>query len=263
MKRSSKNFAPMIFTVSLFVLFVLHVAVLSPAAFRVNNDVMYSEGYLPMVFEIALQLTYLSCYIILFSFIALAVLRGGAPAGARYFLIFLCLTLLRYALNIFCSYMYEGGIPSSGDVIMTDALDGLFAFVLDSAQAAFCLWMCSWRIKKAEARYEAAQRWAEKHGDKSRAEEYNTLKWGKVFGLSNPIQLSLFLSASLIALIKIGSRLIYDISLAGIEGAPETAEIPLMAAYYISDIIFGLLIYVGCVAVLGAAVDKGNGNKVN
>ncbi len=234
-----------IFSALLLILFLLHVAVLSPVIFKINSDVAYEDSYLPFALETVLQLVYLGVYVVTFAFIALSVLRGGGKRGLNFLLAFSALTLLRYALNIFCSYMYEGGIPSSSERISSDLLDGLLTASLDVFQAAFCLVVTLWLVTKSKNRYEAALRWAKKHGDESKAEQYNSMKWSSIFGLSNPVQLSLFLSACLIALTKVGSRMIYDISLSEIGVAPTASEIPLMIAYYASDLIFGLLIYLG------------------
>ena len=250
MKNSKKNPSLIIFLALLLLLFVLHVAVLSPLIFRISSDVMYANSYLPFALETVLEIVYLAIYVVTFSFIALAVLHDGGKCGLKYFAVFIGLTVLRYGLNIFCSYMYEGGIPSSSETIISDVLDGLLTVFLDTTQAAICLAVTASLVSKSKKRYDAALKWARKHGDEKKAEEYNTLKWGKIFGLSNPVQLSLFLSGILISLTKIVSRMIYDISLSQIEGVPSSSEIPLMIAYYASDLVFGLLIYLGCVTVV-------------
>lgn len=234
---------------------------LSPVIFRISSDVTYENSYLPFALETVLEIVYLAVYVVTFSFIALAVLRGGGKGGLKFLVVFFSLTVLRYGLNIFCSYMYEGGIPSSSETIISDVLDGLLTVLLDTLQAALCLAVTAGLVSKSKKRYDAALKWARKHGDEKKAEDYNTLKWGKIFGLSNPVQLSLFLSGLLISLTKIVSRMIYDISLSQIEGAPSSSEIPLMIAYYLSDLVFGLLIYLGCVAVVWFAA--GNEEKQN
>ena len=238
-----------LFSVLLIILFLLHVAVLSPITFRINSDVAYENSYLPFAMETLLQLVYLAVYVVTFAYIAWATMHSG-KRGLKFLGIFAASTVLRYALNIFCSYMYEGGIPSSSERILSDVRDGLLAASFDIFQAAFCLVVTLWLVSKSKRRYEAALKWAKKHGDESRAEQYNTMKWSSIFGLSNPVQLSLFLSACLIALTKIGSRMIYDISLSEMGVAPTAAEIPLMIAYYLSDLIFGLLIYLGSLAAV-------------
>ncbi len=240
---------PIIFSALLVLLFVLHVAVLSPIIFKTSTDVMYDGSYLPFALETLLELVYLAVYVVTFSFISLAVIKGGAKRGLVYLAVFFGLTVFRYGLNIFCSYLYEGGIPSSSEVIMSDILDGSLTAVLDTFQAAFCLAVTAFLLSKSKKRYSAALKWAKKHGDERKAEEYNNMKWQKIFGLSNPVQLSLFLSGALISLTKIISRMIYDISLTQIEGAPSSSEIPIMIAYYASDIVFGLLIYLACVMI--------------
>ena len=182
-------------------------------------------------------------------------MRSGKK-GLKFLGVFAALTVLRYALNVFCSYMYEGRIPSSSERILSDVRDGLLAASFDIFQATFCLGVTLWLVSKSKRRYEAALKWAKKHGDESRAEQYNNVKWTSVFGLSNPVQLSLFLSACLIALTKVGSRMIYDISLSEMGVAPTAADIPLMIAYYSGDIIFGLLIYLGSLTVIWISEEK-------
>ena len=245
-----------LFSALLLVLFLLHVAVLSPIIFKLNSDVAYEESYLPFALETILQLVYLAVYVVTFSFIARSVMREGAKKSLKFLFAFGGLTLLRYALNIFCSYMFEGGIPSSSDRILSDATDGLLQAAFDIFQAVFCFVVTLWLVSNSKKRYEAALKWAKKHGDESRAEQYNNMKWTSVFGLSNPVQLSLFLSACLIALTKVGSRMIYDISLSEMGVAPTAADIPLMIAYYSGDIIFGLLIYLGSLTVIWLSEEK-------
>ena len=244
------------FAILLTVLFLLHVAVLSPVIFKVNSDVAYEVSYLPFALETVLQLVYLAAYIVTFAFIALSVLRGGGKRGRKCLLIFIGLAIFRYALNIFCSYMYEGGIPSSSDRILSDVTDGLLTAAFDIFQAAFCLVVTLWLVSSSKKRYQAALKWAKKHGDESKADQYNNMKWTSVFGLKNPVQLSIFLSAALIALTKVGSRMIYDISLSEMGVAPTVSEIPLMAANYLSDLIFGLLIYLGSLTILWFSAGK-------
>ena len=249
MKFFKKISPTALFSVLLIILFLLHVAVLSPIAFKINSDVTYEDSYLPFAMETLLQLVYLAVYVVTFAYIAWATMHRG-KRGLKFLGIFAALTVLRYALNVFCSYMYEGGIPSSSERILSDVRDGLLAASFDIFQATFCLGVTLWLVSKSKRRYEAALKWARKHGDESRAEQYNTMKWPSIFGLSNPVQLSLFLSACLIALTKIGSRMIYDVSLSEMGVAPTAAEIPLMIAYYLSDLIFGLLIYLGSLAAV-------------
>lgn len=244
-----------LFSILLLLLFLLHVAVLSPISFRINSDVAYEDSYLPFALETLLQLVYLTVYIVTFAYIAWATIQC-AKKGLKFLGAFAGLTVLRYALNIFCSYMYEGGIPSSGERIFSDSLDGLLTASFDIFQAAFCFVVTLWLVIKSKNRYEAALKWAKKHGDESRAEQYNNMKWSSVFGLSNPVQLSLFLSACLIALTKIGSRMIYDISLTEMGVAPTASEIPIMIAYYLSDLIFGLLIYLGSLTAIWLTQEK-------
>ncbi len=244
-----------LFSLLLLVLFLLHVAVLSPISFKVNSDVAYEDSYMPFALETLLQLVYLAVYVVTFAFIALSAMKSS-KRGLKFLAVFAALTILRYALNIFCSYMYEGGIPASGERILSDSLDGLLTASFDIFQAAFCLAVTLWLVTKSKKRYEAALKWAKKHGDESRAEQYNTMKWSSIFGLSNPVQLSLFLSACLIALTKVGSRMIYDISLTEMGVTPTAAEIPLMTAYYASDVIFGLLIYLGSLTAVWFTQEK-------
>ena len=244
------------FSLLLLALFLLHVAVLSPLTFKINSDVAYEDSYLPFALETVLQLVYLAIYVVTFSFITLAVLQGGGKRGGKCLLIFIGLTVFRYGLNIFCSYMYEGGIPSSSDRILSDLADGLLTASLDIFQAAFCLVITLWLVTSSKKKYAAALKWAKKHGDESRAEQYNNMKWTSVFGLKNPVQLSLFLSACLIALTKVIGRMIYDISLSEMGAAPTTADIPIMTAYYLSDLIFGLLIYLGSLTILWLTAGK-------
>ena len=147
-------------------------------------------------------------------------------------------------------------IPNSSDRILSDATDGLLQAAFDIFQAVFCFVVTMWLVSNSKKRYEAALKWAKKHGDERRAEQYNNMKWTSVFGLSNPVQLSLFLSACLIALTKVGSRMIYDISLSEMGVAPTAADIPLMIAYYSGDIIFGLLIYLGSLTFIWLSEEK-------
>lgn len=251
-----KKFTPLAtFSILLIILFLLHVAVLSPISFKVNSDVAYENSYLPFALETLLQLVYLAVYVVTFAFISLSAMQSGKK-GLKFLVVFAALTVLRYALNIFCSYMYEGGIPSSGERILNDSLDGLLTAFFDVFQAAFCLAVTLWLVTRSKNKYEAALKWAKKHGDESKAEQYNNMKWTSIFGLSNPVQLSLFLSACLIALTKVGSRIIYDISLTEMGVAPTASEIPLMIAYYASDLIFGLLIYLGSLAIVWFTQEK-------
>ncbi len=255
MKVSKKSPSLALFSALLALLFLLHVAVLSPVLFKISSDVMYEGSYLPFILETLLEIVYLAIYVVTFAFISISVTKEGRR-GARFLLLFIILSELRYGLNIFFTYLFDGGIPSSASTVTSDLLDGFLTLFLDSFQAAFCFVVTAGLVSKSNSKYEAALKWAKKHGDESRAEQYNTMKWSSIFGLSNPVQLSLFLSACLIALTKVGSRMIYDISLTEMGVTPTAAEIPLMTAYYASDVIFGLLIYLGSLTAVWFTQEK-------
>ena len=88
-----------------------------------------------------------------------------------------------------------------------------------------------------------------KNGKKRALAEKNTavLPFTKFINWYNPLQRSALKMGLLVTLIKVGTRIINDISV----GAPESfGEIMIMVVYYLSDLIYGAIAYLVAIFII-------------
>lgn len=218
-----------IFASSLLLLYIIHSALLAPIYSYICTDVIYSEGYLPIILEISLDIFQMLIWCILFSFI-ISNFYLEETKSSYFVLIFTAIaTALRYFLQPMISFMAS---EMTSAYLLSDAL---FYFFFDFIQITVITILCAMIIRR-RSDFEEKIRIIE-----------------KMNGNPKRVRALAIISAALISIVKIGMRVRFDL----FYGAPESInEVFLMAAYYLSDVFYGIISYLIIIILLNMQCRK-------
>ena len=206
-----------IFIAILALLYLLCDGVLSPIYTFVCSDILYSEGYLPFVLELAMDICQLFIWCHLFS----SVISSFYLYGTRNSLFMLTsaplMILIRYFLILILTAIILNNPIGSEDVF-----DALLYFFLDAIQLFAAFLAANIMIKNRD----------------------NTPKKLSPFGRSGgnlrKLRISAAICGGIITAVRVAMRIRYDI----FYGAPESLiDFSWMIVYYFSDFVYGFLSY--------------------
>ena len=126
----------------LSVLYIIYVAVLSPVSVNIQTDIIYSEGYLPILIDIIFELFQMLIWCHLFSFIIGSVSLYKAKGTTFIFISAAVATLIRYIIAPIIDVTLSNNALST-----TEFIDALFYFVLDFAQITAALLIANVTLK--------------------------------------------------------------------------------------------------------------------
>ena len=215
-------------------------------AFALSPLIAYasSEGTIPYLSDIFYAVYWVFDLVVFFSCYALTVFffyRFKPSRSVLTVLIFSFSTIAKYALNTVSSFYIFGSYPTSNEdmksqitAVAVSAAAELVQYLIVSGFAALI-------IRKQSKIAEISRKGAAKLGvDFDKRTLFFPFK--KIFSLKNPMQLSAFVTAITVAVIKIvPNRLLYDILIAGFPTG-ITDGIWMFVAYA-TDIIFCVLGY--------------------
>ncbi len=186
------------FAITLIALYALDIVILTPIYANVCSDIILRETYLPLVFEVLIELFRLLVWCHLFSSFIFCFGQKTVKNSTFFLVATPIAVFIRYASQLIIS-------ANKNPISQDDFEYALLNFIFDILQIALIAFI-TLLIKKKKT----------------------------------PFGPSALAAAALIVLVRIILRLIYDINY----GAPaDTNEILLMAAYYSSDVVCGLISY--------------------
>ncbi|MBE6576580.1 MAG: hypothetical protein E7653_00395 [Ruminococcaceae bacterium] len=230
------------------VLFLLLSLVLAPLYVYTASDFTVSVTAIPELLDSVIELTEVFAFALCYSFIIFAAIIYSAKKAAVLSGIYIAACFIRRALDLlitFLTYNYIDGLDISSVV---------FAVIMESAQVLVVLLLATraakaYHMQRAELKKAAQHLGSQLNGD--------PLGFNKIFSKANPMHSTMLIAGIMLSVIKIISRIRYDIFYASVYGAPSSgAEIITMIVYYFFDVFVCVGFYVICWLLLSKLCEK-------
>ena len=224
-----------------------------------NNNIILFQSILPDLIDIFRELTEILVWSLAIALLSYAVFFRFP----KRFLLHLCsllslLLILHRIFELSVILIVQGRLDFSDDILgnlfylVGDLLLVLIAYLLTSSTAKAY-------YRKRAVKTKAKSLFANDTTLDIKQEEFYPFK--KIFDKTNPLQLCLLKIAILFSATKILSRLLFDIGY----GAPKGfGEFLIMLAYYLSDLLLGIVFYVFAILIfhrLFAKIDQTKNEK--
>ena len=231
---------------------ILNNLIIIPIYATLEADVVYSGSLLTIVIK------YLQDFFDLFAFssayaliIFSALLLDGKRS--RFIALFYAITyLLVIPVKMLMNVVIYGSLGSTSQIIIDAIYLGVY-FVLYLIQLLVVYIFAATDSSRYISSLEALR--ASKR-DKARQRVENigsVLPFSKFIDWYNPLQRSAIKMSALITAIKVGTRIINDVSV----GAPESfGEVMIMVVYYLSDFIYGAVAYIVAIFVISLFFER-------
>ena len=214
---------------------LLNTAVLIPIYASLEADVVFKGSALSSIIKYAQELLDLLAFCASYSLMIFSMLLlTGVQTRLTvifYALLFLAQIPLKLLINVF---IY--GSLGNGTQITVDVIYLLVYFALQMLQLFFVYLFSradSGKYKQYVASLDSAK-------NPTNDTPKKILPLSRLFNWNNPLQLTAAKMSILVFAIKIFTRIVSDVTY----GAPKSAgEVLIMCAYYLSDVIYGILAY--------------------
>ena len=231
---------------------ILNNLIIIPIYATLEADVAYSGSLLTIVIK------YLQDFFDLFAFssayaliIFSALLLDGKRS--RFIALFYAITyLLVIPLKMLMNVVIYGSLGSTSQIIIDVIYLGVY-FVLYLIQLLVVYIFAATDSSRYISSLEAL-RASKRDKARQRAENIGSvLPFSKFIDWYNPLQRSAIKMSALITAIKVGTRIINDVSV----GAPESfGEVMIMVVYYLSDFIYGAVAYIVAIFVISLFFER-------
>jgi len=231
---------------------ILNNMVIIPIYATLEADVVYSGSLLTIVIK------YLQDFFDLFAFssayaliIFSALLLDGKRS--RFIALFYAITyLLVIPVKMLMNVVIYGSLGSTSQIIIDVIYLGVY-FVLYLLQLLAVYIFAATDSSRYISSLEAL-RASKRDKARQRAENIGSvLPFSKFIDWYNPLQRSAVKMSALITAIKVGTRIINDVSV----GAPESfGEVMIMVVYYLSDFIYGAVAYIVAIFVISLFFER-------
>ena len=231
---------------------ILNNLIIIPIYATLEADVAYSGSLLTIVIKYLQDffdlLAFSSAYaLIIFS----ALLLDGKRS--RFIALFYAITyLLVIPVKMLMNVVIYGSLGSTSQIIIDVIYLGVY-FVLYLIQLLVVYIFAATDSSRYISSLEAL-RASKRDKARQRAENIGSvLPFSKFFDWYNPLQRSAIKMSVLITAIKVGTRIINDVSV----GAPESfGEVMIMVVYYLSDFIYGAVAYIVAIFVISLFLER-------
>ena len=214
--RNSKKRIYVLTIVICSVIFALSSFLIKPLNISFSTDIMLMDSWVMYVFDVLLVLCEVAAYSVMFAAVIFFVLsENGFPK--KLILICALVCALRRFADIIMTVIFYGALS------LEDLYLVIFYIAVELLQI-FVVWFLTKRCKNVFSK--------------------EALPLKKPFDKENPLQVSALLAGAFLSLVKVVSRIIYDISYSLFVGPPQNVgEILAMAIYYLSDIAITFISY--------------------
>ena len=231
---------------------ILNNLIIIPIYATLEADVVYSGSLLTIVIKYLQDffdlLAFSSAYaLIIFS----ALLLDGKRS--RFIALFYAITyLLVIPVKMLMNVVIYGSLGSTSQIIIDVIYLGVY-FVLYLLQLLAVYIFAATDSSRYISSLEAL-RASKRDKARQRAENIGSvLPFSKFIDWYNPLQRSAVKMSALITAIKVGTRIINDVSV----GAPESfGEVMIMVVYYLSDFIYGAVAYIVAIFVISLFFER-------
>ena len=239
-------------------LFVVSSFGLSLAYHFCNNNIILFQSILPDLIDIVRELTEILIWALAISLLSYAVFfRFSKSVLFRLSSLLTLLLILHRIFELSVILIVQGKLNFSDDIggnlfyLLGDLLLVLITYLLTSSTAKAY-------YRKRAVKAKAKSLFANDTTLDIKQEDFYPFK--KIFDKANPLQRCLLKIAILFSATKILSRLLFDIGY----GAPKDfGEFLLMLAYYLSDLLLGLVFYIFAIFIFRRIFTKIDTKKLD
>ena len=225
-KANIKKYLLMLMAVSCAVLYLIYTVALVPLYTYLSTNVLFMGGWLPFTIRLLLEILDVAIFAIAYFSITYAFFRITPKKAIIFPILYIILALFRRLISLLAELI------SSGHIGTEDFLSLGLYYILDVLQLLAVIAIVCYEYNKCN-----------KFITERKKAGINTpdfLPFSKTLDKNNPLQACSFKLALLISGIKIATRIISDMYY----GFPKSlAEGLVMMAYYLSDMLNGLIFY--------------------
>ncbi len=221
-----------LFTAFIFGAYAVYSYILLPLYVYLCSDIMYVDTVLPNIVEAVYTLIELSVFVLSFAFIIYHGIKYSLKDAKYFILAYSGAILFKYLSNYLITSVMEGGLSlvsfkNVGILILIEAFQvGVLVFCVRTIR------------NECSAALDAGR---------------SCFPLQKLFDLGNPMQRAAFIGALIICVLKIITRIIYDITY----GMPDSLlEVLVMVGYYSLDIVVGVMCYFAEIWILMGLNEK-------
>ncbi len=230
--------------ICLSAIFAIITFIIEPLYLRFVSDITIRVTVLPSILDILRILAETLAFAVCYSVIIFTAVNFGTKRTFGIFGVYAAICTVRRLCVLVMTFIIYHSIEVGDIFNICVAL--AFECILALVVALISLRVSSsYNQKKADIKKAAGVT-----GDFSKLKP---IEFNRVFSRANPFLLCSFICACILTVYNIFERILYDFSL----GAPDGAgEIIMMVAYYISDILFGMIFYAVCWLILSKLFNK-------
>ncbi len=230
---------------------ILNCVLISPLYMKLNADILFSNSAIIHILDYSMDFFDIIAFSVSYALIIFSVLLLSKKTARFIILLYTLAFALQIPLKIIMNIPLNGSLGSVEEIII-DVIYLSIYFILFMLQL-FAVYLFAATDTNKYIRYmEFSKKKANKKNLTS-AEEYSVMPFRKFFLKINPLQRSALKMSILIFLIRFISRLINDISY----GAPESiGEVLIMAVYYLSDALYGIVAYIVALLVFSFVYER-------
>ena len=239
---SVKKFRPLILTATVCaVMYILTQLILTPIYTTVLSNRVYRDTFLPYVLNIIMDLAEILTFGLCYSIVIYTAVTRRTRTAAAVCGIYVAASVLRRAAALGVSFFMYRFIDKR------DIFNVSIPVIIEAIQVFTVLLFTVLAAKRYRT---ALYNFAARRGNTARLEE---LKMDSAFDRKNPLLVGSLVSAVMLVIINLSMRIYSDIGY----GAPSGAsEVLIMIAYYLSDILVGVILYAVCWFTISKLTEK-------
>ncbi len=217
--------------------FSLLTFILSPIYSAISANIVFYTTLLPDILDVLIQLLEIAAFASCYSIVILSVTAKGASASCGVCWIYVAACTVRRAAAAVITYIQYGSLPSE------EVASLMLYLSLETVQIFLVLLFAYQSSKNWRASVKAAKKAALKTGGSVNAD----ISLNPAYSSINPLKNTAFKAGVMLAVIKILSRIVYDVTY----GAPNgLSEILIMTVYYLSDVLIAIIFYAMCLFIM-------------
>ncbi len=251
-KKAKKLF---LITMLLFCLapVIINCVVLVPIYASLSTNAAYSGTIFPVIIKYIQDFFDLTAFSVSYALIIFSTLLISKRHSRNVIILYLITFFIKIPIRLFMNIPIYGSLGSATDITIDLIYMGVY-FVLEVLQLiVICFFATTDLNKYLKLIAFTKEKKGKKKGQKLPTEDLKVLPISKIFNFYNPLQSSALKMSILICGIKIITRIINDITI----GAPSSfGEILVMAVYYLSDILYGVVAYITAILVFNTIYEK-------
>ncbi len=250
-----KEKAPKLFLIIMlffcFLPVILNCVLISPLYMKLNADVLFSDSAIIHILDYSMDFLDIVAFSVSYALIIFSVLLLSKKTARFIVLLYTLAFAMQIPIKIFMNIPLNGSLGSVEEIII-DIIYLSIYFVLFMLQLLAVYLFAATDTNKYLRYMEFSKKKANKKNVSS-PEECSVMPFNRFFRKSNPLQRSALKMSLLIFFIRLMSRLINDISY----GAPQSiGEVLIMAVYYLSDALYGIVAYIVALLVFSFVYER-------